>query len=123
MANADTELVKSVLSFGVILALTRSGCRVGVTSDRAGRQGSLSLYPELPPRADVSPVDWLPFLMKVAVDSVSACDRQTVRQEMGGTMALRWRCRERGPFRVTCPLPPERKIVRIRITEAGRRSA
>ena len=41
MANADTELAKSVLSFGVILALTRTGCsrtgcRVGITSDRAG---------------------------------------------------------------------------------------
>ena len=36
MANADTELAKSVLSFGVILALTRTGCRVGSTSDRAG---------------------------------------------------------------------------------------
>ena len=41
MANADTELAKSVLSFGVMLALTRTGCprtgcRVGSTSDRAG---------------------------------------------------------------------------------------
>jgi hypothetical protein len=39
MANADTELAKSVLSFGVILALTRSGCRVGVTSDRTAAKG------------------------------------------------------------------------------------
>ena len=41
MANANTELAKSVLSFGVILALTRTGgprtgSRVGSTSDRAG---------------------------------------------------------------------------------------